>query len=118
MFASLVFAVVAVLTLLLSLGVGTAAIYLAASFVLGVEDVEHAFWTALLGAGAWILASLVFGWIPLLGTLFALLCWVFVVQWRYRCDLREAALLGAVAFAVSFVVTLLLPVGAMGVPFV
>jgi hypothetical protein len=106
-----------------SLLVGGVAIYVAADRVVYRDGVgglsfEHAVVTALLGAVAWALLA----WVPLVGTLLALLGWVAVIHWRYPGDWKAAAVTGAAAWATAVVVLAaldLLGVGslsALGVP--
>lgn len=106
-----------------SLLVGGLAIHLAARYVTyrrqpGGLTFEHAVVTALLGAVVWAVLE----WIPLLGSLLALVGWIAVIRYRYPGGWMKAALTGAGAWAAA-VVTLaaleLLGVGAvsaLGIP--
>lgn len=106
-----------------SLLVGGAAIHVAADRVVYRDDpgglsYEHAVVTALLGAVAWALLS----WIPLVGSLVALVGWVGVIRWRYPGGWRDAAVTGAAAWAAAVVALAALEllgvggVSALGVP--
>jgi hypothetical protein len=97
---------------------GGLAIYVAASLVVDERDYGHAVVTALLGAVGWAL----FSWIPLVGTLLALLAWVGVINWRYPGGWGTAAVIGFVAWLSALVVLAVvntvfrLGIGALGVP--
>ncbi|WP_058366623.1 hypothetical protein [Haloparvum sedimenti] len=65
----------------------------------GSSDLGHAVVTALLGALVWALLA----WIPLIGTLLALVGWLAVVKRRYPVGWLRAAVVGAVAWAVAVV---------------
>ncbi|SIR67213.1 hypothetical protein [Natronorubrum thiooxidans] len=98
--------------------VGGLAIYVSASVVVDVEDYSHAIVTAFIGAVAWGLTA----WIPLFGPLFALLAWIWVINWRYPGGWINASLIGVIAWiaalAILFVLNTIfgLGVGAFGVP--
>lgn len=73
-----------VIVFAISLLIGGAAIYIAAKHAVykgrpGGLTFEHAVVTALLGAVVWALLS----WVPLVGSLLALVGWVAVIWWRY-----------------------------------
>ena len=97
---------------------GGLAIYVSASIVADVQDYGHAVVTALLGAIGWAL----FSWIPLVGTLLALVVWVGVINWRYPGGWTNAAVIGVVAWVSALVILLVvnsvlgLGIGAFGVP--
>ena len=115
------FVVGTVIAVALGVAAGTAAIYVAASVVVDVEDLSRAFWTALIGAVALWAASLLFGWIPILGLVIALLCWIWVINSQYPGGLTTAATIGFVAWFVAVAVTIVagvvgLPVWTTGVP--
>lgn len=107
-----------VVTFLVALLVGGLAIYISASIVADVKDYGHAVVTALLGAIGWAL----FSWIPLIGTLLALVVWVWVVKWRYPGGWKTAAFIGLGAWLSAFVILAIvnsvfsLGIGAFGVP--
>ena len=98
--------------------VGGLAIYLSARVVVDVDDYRRAVVTALIGAVAWALTS----WIPLIGTLVALVVWVGVINWRYPGGWVKAAIIGAGAWVAALVIlfvlnsVLSLGIGAFGVP--
>jgi len=97
---------------------GGLAIYFSARFVVDVDDYGRAVVTALLGALAWALTS----WIPLVGSLVALVVWIGVINWRYPGGWVRAAVIGVGAWVAALVVLFVvnavfgLGVGAFGVP--
>ncbi len=107
----------------ISLLVGGLAIHLAARYVTyrghpGGLTFEHAIVTALMGAIVWAVLE----WIPLIGSLLALVGWIAVIRYRYPGGWTKAGITGVAAWAAA-VVTLaaleLLGVGAvsaLGVP--
>lgn len=106
-----------------SLLVGGAAIHVAANYVAyrgrpGGLTFEHAVLTALLGALAWALLA----WVPLVGSLLALVGWVGVIRWRYPGGWARAGVTGAAAWAAAVVALAALEllgvgsVSALGVP--
>jgi hypothetical protein len=107
-----------IVAFLVALLVGGLAIYISASIIVDVQDYSHAVVTALVGAIGWAL----FSWIPLIGTLLALVVWVGVVNWRYPGGWKNAALVGVVAWLAALVILLIvnsvfrLGIGAFGVP--
>ena len=98
--------------------VGGLAIFVSASLTVDVQDYSHAVVTAFIGAVGWAL----FSWIPLIGTLLALIVWVGVINWRYPGGWKVAALIGIVAWLSALVIlavlngVLNLGIGAFGVP--
>lgn len=106
-----------------SLLIGGAAIHIAVKHVVyrgkpGGLTFEHAIVTALLGAVAWALLA----WIPLIGSLLALVGWIGVIRWRYPGGWITAGIVGASAWAAAVVVLAALEllgvgsVSALGVP--
>lgn len=106
-----------------SLLIGGAAIHIAAKHVVyrgkpGGLSFEHAVVTALLGALTWALLT----WIPLVGSLLALVGWIGVIRWRYPGGWTKAGVTGAAAWAAAVVVLAALEllgigsVSALGVP--
>jgi hypothetical protein len=108
----------AIVSFIVALLVGGLGIYVSGRIVAGVDDYSHAVATALLGALAWALGSL----IPLIGPVVALVAWVWVINWRYPGGWRDAAVMGLVAWAAALVViavlngVLGLGISAFGVP--
>lgn len=107
-----------IVAFLIALLVGGLAIYISASVIADVKDYSHAVVTALVGAIGWAL----FSWIPLLGTLLALVVWVGVINWRYPGGWTQAAIIGVVAWLSALVILFVLNtvfglgIGAFGVP--
>jgi hypothetical protein len=107
-----------IVAFLVALLVGGLAIYISASLLADVDDYGHAVVTALLGAIGWAL----FSWIPLVGTLLALVAWIGVINWRYPGGWTRAALIGGVAWLSALVILAIvnsvfrLGIGAFGVP--
>ena len=108
----------AIVSFVIALLVGGLAIYASARVVVDVDDYRHAVVTALIGAVAWALTS----WVPLIGTLIALVVWVGVINWRYPGGWKQAAIIGAGAWVAALVILFLLNAvfglgaGAFGVP--
>lgn len=84
-----------------SLLVGGVSLFVAAQVVYRGDrrGVEHAVWTALFGALVWGLLS----WVPVVGSILALVGWILVVVWRYPGGVVKAVLLGVVAYIVAVV---------------
>ena len=107
-----------IVAFVIALLAGGLAIYISASLVTGVSDYRHAVVTALVGAIGWAL----FSWIPLVGSLLALVVWVGIINWRYPGGWKNAALIGVVAWLSALVILALvnsvfrLGIGAFGVP--
>lgn len=106
-----------------SLLIGGAAIHASARYAVyrdgpGSSTFEHAVVTALLGAVAWALLA----WVPLIGSLLALVGWVAVIRWRYPGGWIAAGVTGATAWAAAVVALAALEllgvgsVSALGVP--
>ncbi|WP_435063034.1 hypothetical protein [Halobaculum sp. EA56] len=102
--------------------VGGLGIYAGARLLSNARSYEHAVWTALVGALAWVIASALFGWLPLLGTVITYLVYLGVIKWRYRGGWVTAAGIALVGWvAASLVLELLSVLGlggfsALGVP--
>lgn len=98
--------------------VGGLAIYISARVVAGVDDYSYAVVTALIGAIAWAIGSL----IPLIGSLVALVAWIWVINWRYPGGWKDAAIIGLVAWLAALLIIFLLNsvlslgITAFGVP--
>jgi len=108
----------AIVSFVVALLVGGLGIYVSGRIVADVDDYSHAVVTALLGAVAWAIGSL----IPLIGSAVALVVWVWVIKWRYPGGWKDAAIMGLVAWAAALVViavlngVLGLGISAFGVP--
>lgn len=102
----------------ISLLLGGLAIYLAARYVLGTADYLNAVLTAFIGAVVWAVLS----WIPIGGTLLALIAWIAVIKWRFPAGWVQSVIIGVAAWAVAIVVLAALAIlgvgsfGAIGVP--
>ena len=107
-----------VVSFVVALLVGGVGIYVGARVVADVDDYSRAVITALLGAVAWAIGSL----IPIVGSLVALVAWVWVINRRYPGGWVKAAVIGLVAWAAALVVIALLNgvldlgISALGVP--
>ena len=108
----------AVVSFVVALLVGGLGVYVGARVVADVDDYSRAVITALIGAVAWAIGSL----IPLVGSLVALVAWVWVINRRYPGGWGKAAVIGLVAWAAALVVIALLNgvlglgISALGVP--
>jgi len=107
-----------IVAFVVALLVGGLAIYVSARVVADVDDYGRAVVTALLGAIGWAVVS----WIPLIGSIIALVVWIGVLKWRYPGGWGTAAVMGVVAWVAAllilFVVNTIfgLGMGAFGVP--
>ena len=107
-----------IVSFVVALLVGGLAIYISGRVVTGVDDYSHAVITALIGAIAWAIGSL----IPLVGSLIALIAWIWVIKWRYPGGWKDAAIMGLVAWVAALVIIVLLNsvfnlgISAFGVP--
>lgn len=107
-----------IVSFVVALLVGGLAIYISGRVVAGVDDYSHAVVTALIGAIAWAVGSL----IPLIGALVALIAWIWVIKWRYPGGWKDAAIMGLVAWVAALVIIALLNlvldlgISAFGVP--
>ena len=107
-----------IVSFVVALLIGGLAIYISGRIVTGVEDYSHAVITALIGAIAWAIGSL----IPLMGVLVALIAWIWVINWRYPGGWKDAAIMGVVAWVAALIIigllnaVLGLGIDAFGVP--
>jgi hypothetical protein len=103
---------------LVSLLIGGLGIYVGARVIADVDDYTKAVVTALIGAIAWGVGSL----IPLVGFLVALVAYLAVVNWQYPGGWLRAAGIAFVAWLASLAVLFVLGVlgivafEALGVP--
>lgn len=108
--------------LVVSFLVGVIGIYIGARVVTDVESLGKAAITALIGAIVWGIVAFLFGWIPLLGPLLALVAYVGVVNWQYPGGWGSAAVIAVIAWLSAIVILYVLAflglVGfeALGVP--
>jgi steroid 5-alpha reductase family enzyme len=96
-----------------SLLIGALGIYVGARIITGAEDYTYAIVTAAIGAVVWVIISFLFGWIPLLGPILALIAYVAVINWRYSGGWGSAIAIAVIAWVAAFVVLYML--GLMGV---
>lgn len=107
-----------IVAFVVALLVGGLAIYVSASAIANVQDYSHAVVTAFVGAIGWAL----FSWIPLIGSILALIVWIGVINWRYPGGWINAAIIGFVAWLSALVILFVLNsvfglgIGAFGVP--
>jgi hypothetical protein len=107
-----------IVSFVVALLVGGLAIHVSTQFVVEADDFGRAVSTALFGAVAWALTS----WIPLIGSIVALVAWVGVINWQYPGDWTEATVIGVGAWLSALLILLLvnlfLPIriGAFGIP--
>jgi len=111
-----------VIVFVVSALVGGIGIYAGALVLSDARSYEHAVWTAVIGALAWIVVSVLFGWLPLLGTVLTYLAYLAVIKWRYKGGWITAAGIALIGWlAASLVLSLLAAVGiggfsALGIP--
>jgi hypothetical protein len=111
-----------IVVFVVSLLVGALGIYLGARVVADHDDFSYAVITALLGAIIWAVVGFLFGWIPLLGPLLALIAYVALINYRYPGGWVNAIMISLIAWVASLIVLYVLAlVGigafeAMGVP--
>lgn len=108
-----------ILSFVVSLLVGAAVIYAAAAVIADVRNYSHAVVTALVGAIAWGLMSLLFGWIPVFGQILVpivpLLAYLWVINRRYPGGWIDAALIAGAAWIIGLLVLAVLQVAGLGV---
>lgn len=107
-----------IVSFVVALLIGGLGIYIGAYLVTGEDDYTYAIMTALVGAIAWALTS----WIPIVGSLIALVVWVGVINWRYPGGWVQAAVIGIAAWLAAAIILVLvngilgLGLGAFGIP--
>ncbi len=107
-----------IVSFVVALLIGGLAIYISGRVVADVDDYSHAVITALFGAIAWAVGSL----IPVIGAIVALIAWVWVINWRYPGGWKDAAIIGLIAWAAALGLIFLLNsvlglgISAFGVP--
>lgn len=98
--------------------VGGFGLYVGARVLTEMDDYGHAVVTALIGAVVWAVLS----FIPLIGTLLALIAYIGVVNWRYPGGLGSAIGIALVAWLTATIVLFFLgtlgivSLGAIGIP--
>lgn len=107
-----------VIAFVVSVLVGAFGIYIGARVIVDTEDYTYAIVTALIGS----LALIIFGLVPIIGTILALVAWVAVVNWRYPGGWVDAILIGLIAWIAALVALWILSffgidgLGAVGIP--
>lgn len=91
-----------------SLLVGALGIYVGARVLTGVEDYTYALVTALVASAVLVLVNLLFGWIPFLGPLLALVVYLGVINYRYPGGWFKAIGIALIAWVASLAVLYLL----------
>lgn len=108
-----------IISFVASLLVGAGVIYAAAAFVVDVRDYSHAVVTALVGAIAWGVMSLLFGWIPVVGRILVpvvpLIAYLWVINRRYPGGWIAAAMIAGAAWIIGVVVLVVLQTVGVGV---
>ncbi|MFC6940535.1 hypothetical protein ACFQE8_11265 [Salinirubellus sp. GCM10025818] len=97
-----------------SLLVGALGIYIGARVITDYEDYTYAIVTALIGAIIWAVVGFLFGWIPLLGPLLALIAYVAVINYRYPGGWGNAVLISLIAWIASLIVLYVLALVGIG----
>jgi hypothetical protein len=97
-----------------SLLVGALGIYIGARVITDYEDYTYAIVTALIGAIIWAVVGFLFGWIPLLGPLLALIAYVAVINYRYPGGWGNAVLISLIAWVASLIVLYVLALVGIG----
>ncbi|WP_338728067.1 hypothetical protein [Haladaptatus sp. DJG-WS-42] len=98
--------------------VGGFGLYVGARVLTDMDDYGHAVVTALIGAVVWAILS----FIPLIGTLLALIAYIGVVNWRYPGEWGSAIGIALVAWVTATIVLFflstlgILSLGAIGIP--
>ena len=115
-----------VIGFVVSLLVGAFGIYVGARVIADRDDYEYAILTALVGAIVWWLVAALFSLIPLvgglIGSVFALLAWIYVINARYPGGWGSAIGIALVAYLTVWVVLVVLATldivatSALGVP--
>lgn len=103
-----------IVVFVVSLLVGALGIYLGARVIADYEDYTYAIVTALLGAIIWAVVGFLFGWIPLLGPLLALVAYVALINYRYPGGWGNAILISLVAWIASLIVLYVLALVGIG----
>ncbi len=103
---------------LVGLVIGGIGIYIGARAVTGADGYRHAIVTALIGALVWA----IFGIIPIIGPVLALLAWIAVINARYEGGWVDAVLIGLTAWLSTLVILYILTIlditafQAVGIP--
>lgn len=111
-----------IVAFVVSLLIGALGIYLGARVIVDTEDYTYAIVTALIGAIVWAIVALLFGWIPFLGPLLALIAWIAIINWRYPGGWVDATLIGVIAWIAAVAVLWILATlgivafDALGIP--
>ncbi|MFC7157347.1 hypothetical protein ACFQPA_18115 [Halomarina halobia] len=99
-----------ILVFVISLLVGAVGIYVGARVITGAEDFSYAIITALIASVVWAVVAFLFGWIPLLGPLLALVAYLGVINWRYPGGWLSAGGIALIAWLASLAILYVLAV--------
>lgn len=111
-----------ILVFVVSLLIGALGIYIGARLLTGVEDYTYAIVTALVASAVWVIVAFLFGFIPFLGPLLALIAYLGVINYRYPGGWLNAIGIALVAWVSSLIILYLLALfdiaasEAVGVP--
>ena len=107
---------------IIGLLIGGIGIYVGGRVITDVEDYAYAIGTAFIGAIVWAVVGFIFGGIPGIGPLLALIAWVWIIKLRYPGGWPNAILIGAISWlTVIIVLSVLASLGiggfeAIGIP--
>jgi len=102
-----------------SLLVGALGIYVGGRVITDIDDYSYAVITALVGAVVWWLVSAI---VPFVGSLVALVAWIYIINARYPGGWGKAIGIGLVAYLTVWIVLVvlnslnLIAADALGVP--
>ena len=102
-----------------SLLIGAFGIYVGASVIADIKDYEYAIITALVGSLVWWLVAAI---VPFVGSILALIAWIYIVNARYPGGWGNAIGIGLIAYVTVWVVLYALSLfnviatSALGVP--
>ncbi|WP_254546575.1 hypothetical protein [Halomarina pelagica] len=97
-----------IIVFLIGLIVGAAGIYVGARVITGAADFTYAVITALVASAVWAIVAFLFGWVPLLGPLLALVAYLGVINWRYPGGWLSAAGIALIAWLASLIIVYVL----------
>ena len=103
-----------VVVFVVSLLIGALGVYSGARIITGHSDYTYAIIMALLGATVWVIVGHIFGWIPFLGPLLALLIYMAFINYRYPGGWLNAVLISLVAWIAAVVILYVLALVGIG----